>query len=573
MTVTVLDIAGNRLDLKSVLRDFSPTVRPGDVQAPVLLEDSANTLLLLGGALCNDASLEPVEDQPGSFSAIGDPTEGALVISAAQAGLWKDDLQSAMPRLAELPFDSERKRMTTVHSLPAVREVAGVKLPIEAGTCIALTKGAVDNLLEISSRVWVSGKTEPLSSDWRLRIQTSNDELAGRGMRVLGVGFRLLDQCPSDTALKEIENDLVFVGMLGMIDPARPEAKEAIRKTQTAGIRTVMITGDHPLTALHISEELGITRRGEVLTGNDLAGMSVTDLEQKVDSVSVFARVAPEHKLKIVDALQARGHIVAMTGDGVNDAPALKTADIGVAMGIVGTDVSKEASDMILLDDNFATIVNAIEEGRRIYDNIRKFVRYTMTSNAGEIWVMLAAPFLGMPLPLLPLQILWVNLVTDGLPGLALSIEPAEKDTMQRPPRSPKENIFARGMARDVLWIGLLMGLVSLAIGIAPWRSENPAWQTMIFTTLTMAQMGNALAIRSERFSLFQIGLRSNLPMVWAVLSTLALQLVLIYAPFAQNIFETVPLTFSELALCLLVSSFVFIGVELFKFIQRLRNR
>ena len=573
MTLTVLDIAGNRLDLKPLLRDFSPTVQPGDVTVPEMLSESANHLLLLGGSLCNDARLEPVEDQPGSYSAIGDPTEGALVIGAAYAGLWKEELEKSMPRVSEVPFDSERKRMTTVHKIPEIREIAGVHLPVEAGSLIAFTKGAVDGLLHISNRIYISEKVEPLTQEWHDRIEQANNELASSGMRVLGLGFKLLDEKNSADEQANIEGELVFVGMLGMIDPARPEAKAAIQKTQSAGIRTIMITGDHPLTASHISEELGINQECQVTTGSELADMSSEDLRVRVASTSVFARVAPEHKLKIVNALKANGQIVAMTGDGVNDAPALKAADIGVAMGIVGTDVSKEASDMILLDDNFATIVAAIEEGRRIYDNIRKFIRYTMTSNAGEIWVMLAAPFFGMPLPLLPLQILWVNLVTDGLPGLTLSLEPAEADTMKRPPRPPDESIFARGMTRDILWIGLLMGLVSLVVGIGPWRAGDPAWQTMIFTTLTLAQMGNALAIRSDRFSLFQIGIFSNPQLLGAVLLTLVLQLGLVYLPFAQKIFDTVPLNFTQLVICLASSTVVFFSVEIFKFFLRRRKQ
>ncbi len=306
-----------------------------------------------------------------------------------------------------------------------------------------------------------------------------------------------------------------------MIDPPRPEARAAVQTAVTAGIRSIMITGDHPLTAQFIAQELGITQNDHVLTGRELADLSADALSTQVDEVSVFARVSPEHKLRIVEALQAKGEFVAMTGDGVNDAPALKKADIGVAMGITGTDVAKEAADMVLLDDNFATIVAAVEEGRSIYDNIRKFIKYTMTSNMGEIWVMLLAPFAGMPLPLLPLQILWINLVTDGLPGLALAVEPKERDTMQRPPHNPSENIFGRGMGRHIIWVGLLMGLVSLLVGWVAWRAGNPAWQTLVFTTLTLSQMGHVLAIRSDRYSLFTIGFWSNKPLLGAVLAHL----------------------------------------------------
>jgi Ca2+-transporting ATPase len=302
--------------------------------------------------------------------------------------------------------------------------------------------------------------------------------------------------------------------------------------------------------------------------------MSVEELEKVVEHVNVYARVSPEHKLNIVQALQKHGHIVAMTGDGVNDAPALNKADIGVAMGITGTDVAKEASDIVLLDDNFATIVAAVEEGRWIFDNIRKFIKYTMTSNAGEIWVMLLAPFIGMPFPLLPLQILWINLVTDGLPGLALAIEPAERKIMQREPFNPRENIFGRGMARDILWVGLLMGFVSLGVGYWYWSIGHPQWQTMVFTTLTLSQMGNALAIRSQRDSLFQIGLLSNRAMLGAVLLTFVLQMVVVYVPFFQSIFETGPLSLRDLLISLALSTAVFWGVEIQKwFIRRSEER
>jgi Ca2+-transporting ATPase len=334
-----------------------------------------------------------------------------------------------------------------------------------------------------------------------------------------------------------------------------------------------MITGDHPLTARYIAEELGIADNGTILTGQDMAGMTLEDLEQVVADVSVYARVSPEHKLKIVEALQNRGQIAAMTGDGVNDAPALKKSDIGVAMGITGTDVSKEAADMVLLDDNFTTIVNAIEEGRTIYDNIRRFIKYTLTSNAGEIWVMVLAPFLGMPLPLVPLQILWINLVTDGLPGLAMTVEPAERDVMTRPPYKPDESVFSRGVGRQILMYGFLMGLVSLAVGYYFWSIGHPYWRTIVFTTITLSQMGNALAIRSNRDSLFKIGLLSNKAMLGAVLLTLVTQLAVVYIPFLQSLFKTGPLTASELLLCLVLSTVVFWAIEIEKWVMRLRRR
>ncbi len=529
----------------------------------------------MGGAHFNDAILETNPNEPGTYSTVGDPTEGALVVAAARAGLWKAELEKVLPRVAEIPFDSDRKRMTTIHRLEPFQDSADQKALIEKlpPACkvpyAAFTKGAVDSLLEVSNRVWVEDHEIPLDGEWQQRIQNANNQLAKNGMRVLGVAFQPLTELKENPTTDSLERDLIFVGMVGMIDPARPEVKAAVQTAQTAGIKPIMITGDHPLTALHIARELGITQQSKVITGQELSVLSIEELEQQVEDTPVYARVSPEHKLKIVQALQDKGHVVAMTGDGVNDAPALKKADIGVAMGITGTDVSKEASDMVLLDDNFATIVAAVKEGRRIYDNIRKFVKYTMTSNAGEIWVMLLAPFLGMPLPLTPIQILWVNLVTDGLPGLALTIEPAEKNTMQRPPYHPKENIFGRGMARDILWIGLLMGLVSLFAGFGYWQKGGESWHTIVFTTITLSQMGNALATRSDRNSLFTIGLWSNKPMVFSVLLTFALQLALIYVPFLQNIFNTVPLNAGELAISLGLSSIVFFCVELFKWFLR----
>ena len=572
MTVTMLDVAGNRLNFFEQVREYSPLVHPRDQPDLDLTRHPSVPLLLLSGALCNDAILE-CNEETNTYTAVGDPTEGALVIAAAQADLWKDDMEERFPRTSELPFDSDRKRMTTVHRFPVGGETLPQGLSIlqkqRQGDWIAFTKGAVDGLLLISDQVWVEDHIEPLTREWAERIQFANNEMAQKGMRVLGVAMRWLEEVPETPTEQALEHSLVFIGMSSMIDPARPEVRDAVAVTRAAGVRPVMITGDHPLTALHIGRELGIATTDKVLTGQELVKMTVEELKAVVEDISVYARVSPEHKLKIVQALQEKGHIVAMTGDGVNDAPALKRADIGVAMGITGTDVSKEASDMVLLDDNYATIVAAVEEGRRIYDNIRKFIRYTMTSNAGEIWVMLLAPFLGMPLPLLPLQILWINLVTDGLPGLALTVEPAERDTMQRPPHPPKENIFGRGMARDILVVGLLMGLVSLGVGFFAWLRDDPAWQTMAFTTLTMAQMGNALAVRSERYTLWQIGLLTNRLVLGAVLFTLILQMAVVYLPFFQNIFKTLPLSVGDLIISLSCSVLVYLGIEAYKMISR----
>lgn len=579
MTVTVLDVAGQTLSFTETLaRGRAVWLEPADAQRAAELAaecgslTSSLRLLLTGAALCNDAILQPVHAGSSTgWRALGDPTEGALVVAAAQVGLAKDELERMLPRQAEVPFTSERKRMTTLHHLQAGREsLPDCLTGLDEANWLIFSKGAVDQLLAVSGHTWVDGDVLPLNEEWRARIEAANARLAQSGMRVLGVAFRPLSQRPSGDREEDLERDLIFVGLVGMIDPPRPEVKAAVAICREAGIRPIMITGDHPLTAQHIAQQLGISTDGtQLLTGKQLDVMTVEQLEGVIEHTSVFARVSPEHKLKIVQALQDRGHVVAMTGDGVNDAPALRKADIGVAMGITGTDVAKEAADMVLLDDNFATIVSAVEEGRIVYDNIRKFVKYTLTSNAGEIWVMLLGPFLGMPLALLPLQILWVNLVTDGLPGLGLAMEPAESGTMQRPPYRLRESIFGRGLGIDIVWVGLLMGLVSLGVGLWGWLNQNVTWQTMVFTTLTLSQMGNALAIRSERDSLFRIGFRSN-RMIWAaVLLTFVLQLAVVYVPWLQEVFHTVALPPHELLISLAASTLVFWGIEMKKWLAR----
>ncbi len=354
-----------------------------------------------------------------------------------------------------------------------------------------------------------------------------------------------------------------------MIDPPRPEAAEAVARCESAGIRTVMITGDHPVTAAHIAKQLGVGGDGKLLTGAELESLTDEELEAVAAEAGVFARVSPEHKLRIVSALQRRGEVVAMTGDGVNDAPALKRADVGVAMGVTGSDVAREAADMVLRDDNFATIVAAVEEGRIIFDNIRKFIKYLLSANCGELLVMFAGPLVGMPLPLLPLQILWMNLVTDGPPALALGVEPAERDVMDRDPFEPGESVFSRGIGRDILWGGMLMGAVSLAVGWQYWSLGLEQWQTMVFTTLTLSQMTLALASRSERDSLFTLDPRTNWYLYLAVAGSTLLQLLVIYFPPAARLFETVPLSGSDLGVCLLASSVILWAVELEKFFKR----
>lgn len=570
MTVTMLDVAGQRVDLNEVIREghLSFTERLA-AQEP---RDSAQRWLLAGATLCNDAVLQRDTQDPTRFVAVGDPTEGALVVAAAQLGLWRDPLEDAMPRIEEVPFSSERKRMTTIHEVPDTLPDAMAPFGdwLNTQRYIAFTKGSVDGLVRLSAYVWANDRLEPMTSEWEARIEQANADLARQGLRVLGVAWRSFAYLPGEIKATTIETEMVFVGMIGMMDPPRPEVREAIATAKQAGIRPVMITGDHPITALQIAKDLEIVgENGRVLTGQEVAQMTALQLQSAVGEVSVYARVAPEHKLQIVEALQQQGHIVAMTGDGVNDAPALRRADIGVAMGITGTDVSKEAADMVLTDDNFATIVGAVEEGRTIYDNVRKFVKYIVTSNTGEVLVMFLSQLLGMPLPMTTLQILWMNLVTDGVPGLALGLEPTEKNTMQRAPHAPKESIFSRGLGRHVLTIGPVLALVAFGVGYFAYLGNNPAWGTMVFVTLTLSQLGHALAVRSNRESLFKIGVRTNPLLLGAVLLTLLLQLMVVYLPPFQQFFETVPLTLNDLALCLVASTAVFWAVEIEKWLVR----
>jgi len=571
MTATLLAVAGHRVDLTTPQHRADLDI--DEEPSSLLQEQPELAWLLTGAALCNNALLEPDLDRPHQFHTVGDPTEGALVMVAAHMGLWKAKLEQALPRMAEKPFDAVRKRMTTVHTIPPVttpmpeplQQVVSECLGLGEIAYIAFTKGGVGSLLEVSTQVWVHGQAAPMDEHWRQKIIENNDQLARNGLRVLGIAFRPLASQTLEPDGEPLERNLIFIGMIGMIDPVRPEVKEAVLMCQDAGIRPVMITGDHPLTAQAIARELGIVPNDSILTGQALSQLSREALVDRVEAISVYARVSPQNKLDIVQALQNQGHIVAMTGDGVNDAPALKQANIGIAMGITGTDVAKEAADMVLLDDNFATIVAATKEGRVIYDNIRKFIKYTLTGNAGELWVILLAPFLGMPLPLIPLQILWINLLADGLLALALSVEPAERKIMRRPPRRPDESIFDRGVGRGIVWIGLLLGLVLLAVAYRYWSTGQASWQTMVFTTLALSRMGMAETMRSDRDSIFRIGLLSNKPLLGAVALTFGLQMAVVYSPVLQTVFQTTSLSAIELAISVALSAIVFGAIELEK--------
>jgi Ca2+-transporting ATPase len=479
---------------------------------------------------------------------VGESTEVALAQYALDRQCERRDLENKFPRVAELPFDSRRKLMTTFH-----RTESGV---------VAIVKGAVDVLFD---------RLIPAQQANLETFERHANAMAEKGYRTLGYAIRIFDDVPENLNAAAVESSLTFIGIAGMIDPPREEAKQAVAECKAAGIKPVMITGDHKLTAQAIAKHLGIVSSKEdlVFSGPELHKMSQEEFASKVESIRVYARVDPEQKLQIISALQARNNFVAMTGDGVNDAPALKNADIGIAMGINGTEVSKEAAHMILLDDNFATIVKAVRHGRMIFDNILKFIKYIMTGNSGEIWALFLAPFLGLPIPLLAIHILWVNLVSDGLPGLALASEKAETNIMQRPPRNPKENIFAHGMGSHILFVGFLIGMLTL--GTQAWAIDRDLshWQTMVFTVLCFSQLFHVMAIRSSHRSIFRLGFLSNRSMVIALGITVLLQLTIIYTPFFNEVFKIQPLTLTELMITIAVSSIVFWVVELEKIFKR----
>lgn len=502
-------------------------------------EETGLALLLKIGCLCNHASLE----ESGNWSVIGDPTEGALLTLAAKAGIWKDELLKKNPFITEIPFDSLSKRMTTIHELDGRR--------------VAYVKGAPEILLELSSSVYEDGRVGRLSTDDKERILVAVKDMAADALRVLALAYR---EIPSgiEISSEEIERDLVLVGIVGMIDPPKEGVKEAIATCKGAGIRVVMITGDHELTAQAIAEDIGMLgKNGRVITGVELDKMGDEELGREVETIVVYARTSPQHKVRVLEALAKGGHIVAMTGDGVNDAPAVKRADIGISMGIKGTDVTREASDMVLADDNFATIVGAVEEGRGIYDNIRKFIRLLLSTNLDEILLVAGATLLGLPLPMLPIQILWLNIVSDGLPALALSFDPYEKDIMQRKPRSPKEGIF-HGMLLFVLAAAMIAFLVQMLLFIY-WKNTNfvslKRIRTMIFTSTVLFELFFVFNCRSEKRSVFRINPFENKGLVLAVALSLLLQLAVIYVPFFQPLFETVSLNASDWLIILAMSS------------------
>ncbi len=498
------------------------------------IKDQEGTVLLLHAfALNNDAAVD--DDK----LLKGDSTEIALLEVAIEHHIKQD----SWTRLAEIAFDSERKLMTTFHNYQ--------------NKIISFTKGAPDILLQ---------RCKDVDAE---KMQLQVDGMAAQGHRILGFAYRFWDQLPENPVVEIHESDLQFLGLTGIIDPPREEVFEAVAQCKTAGIVPVMITGDHPLTAKTIAERIGIlnSEKDIIITGQQLAGLDDDQFLAKVEKIKVYARVSPEQKLQIVKMLQQKGHYVAMTGDGVNDAPSLKRANIGIAMGITGTDVSKEAAHMILLDDNFSTIVKAVREGRRIYDNILKFIKYLMTTNSGELWTLLLGPMLGLPVALLPIHILWINLVSDGLPAISLSFEKAEKDIMNRPPRPPQQSVFANGRGMHMIWVGILMA--GIALSAQSWAiSHGLHWQTIVFNVLCLSQMGHVLAIRSEKQSLLGVGIFSNKPLIISVLLAMLLQFAVTYIPFLQPIFQTEALTMNEFLLVGAASSLVFFAVEIEKAIS-----
>jgi P-type Ca2+ transporter type 2C len=520
----------------------------GDRVNPI--DDSALWSLLWGCALCNDALLQYTDNQ---WQILGDPTEGALLVLAHKAGI--EVSPQSYSRVQESPFDSDRQRMSIICQ--------------QTPYYLLFAKGSPESILDRATHAFKNDQYVELTKLDRQQILAQNAHLASQGLRVLGFAYRYFTDLPSaDIA----ESELIWSGLVGMLDAPRSEVRAAVATCKAAGIRTVMITGDHPLTAEAIAKDLGIAQADSpVVSGNEIAQMDDGTLAQTIDRVNVYARVAPEHKLRIVKALQQQGELVAMTGDGVNDAPALKQADIGVAMGITGTDVSKEASDMVLLDDNFASIVAAVEEGRIVYTNIRRFIKYILGSNIGEILTIAAAPLIGLGgVPLSPLQILWMNLVTDGLPAVALALEPGDASVMQREPFQPDESIFARGLGAYIIRIGLVFAIVT--IGLMKWAFDRThavdypgdpdTWKTIIFTTLCIAQMGHALAVRSANKLVIEINPFSNPLLLWAIMGTIVLQLAVVYIAPLRSFFGTHPLSLFELGVCFGCSLLIFIWIE-----------
>jgi Ca2+-transporting ATPase len=571
MTAVRLYVANLRLDVSG--EGYQPEGKFDNYGDPVDPHDNAEIMdLLTGSLLCSDAQLEPLTPfsmggaggEQQRYRMVGDPTEGALVVAAAKAGLWRDEIEKQFPRVAEIPFDSDRKRMTTIHQRGEAEYVAYVK-------------GAPDVILPFCKTILEDGTDVPLTPGRRNHIGNTIRDLGQEGLRVLAVTYRRLDRLPDDLNADELEKDLSLIGMVAMTDPARPEVRPAVEKARRAGIRTMMITGDYPDTARAIAQQIGLLRsHGEVLTGAELESMSEAQLVARIDDVDVFARVSPQHKVRIVEALKARDQVVAMTGDGVNDAPALKRAAIGVAMGITGTDVTKETADMVLTDDNYASIVSAVEQGRIIYSNIRKFVYYLISCNLAEIMVIFLTTLAGQPPPLTAIQLLWLNLLTDGAPALALGLEHGDPDIMDQPPRPTREPIINRlmltGIVVQTIAITAIV-LIAYYIGWAWNPTDLTLARTMAFITLSASELARAYTARSERVSLFRLGVFSNKFMQYAVSLSIVLLLGAIYIPFLQPVFSTTPLGVREWTVVLPLLLMPSIAAEITKAVVRWRDR
>lgn len=533
------------------------------------------------GTLNNDAHIEHSGEQAGqeTYRMVGDPTEGAILVAALKAGASAKSLNDAYPRKQEIPFDSTRKRMVTIHAMddPTDGDISPFSKDDEKREWhIIAVKGAPDIVLELCSHIQtMENEDAKLTDAHRKEVLAANDAMTGDALRVLGVAYRMVPVLPDEINSKSLEQDLIFVGLIGMIDPARTEVKDALDTARDAGIRTIMITGDYPNTARAIAEEIGLLRPGrKVMTGTDLDALSDEEMIENVMETDVYARVSPEHKMRIVDALRANQEVVAMTGDGVNDAPAIKRADIGIAMGITGTDVAKGTADMVLTDDNYASIVSAVEQGRVIYSNIRKFVYYLLSCNAAEIMIIFLAMLFGWPIPLTAIQLLWLNLVTDGAPALALGTEPGDPDIMDHPPRPTQEPIINKFMMVGIVVQTIAITAVTLgafAIGLKSQPEHLEFAETMAFVTLSISELFRAYTARSEFYSLFRIGIFKNKLMNWAVLGSLVLIMVVIYVPFLQEIFNTNALGWEqwlEIIPLVLIPS---IAAELTKYFMRKR--
>ncbi len=540
--------------------------------------EQGTALLLQGALVCNDARLEEKtgEDGKQSWQILGDPTEGAMVVAAAKCGYRRIELNKDLPRIQEIPFDSDRKRMSTIHRVESAQDVFSA---IGSPPLIVFVKGAPDVILDLCSQTLESGQTVDLTPVMRAGVLEQNHAMASDALRVLAVACRPLQDVPANVTPEVVEKDLIFIGLLGMIDPPRPEVIDALKRARGAGLKCIMVTGDYKDTAEAIARDIGLlTPDGLVLTGPEIEKLSDEDLAARTDRLEVCCRVSPQHKTRIVDALKGRGHVVAMTGDGVNDAPALKRANIGVAMGITGSDVAKQTADMILTDDNFASIVAAIEQGRIIYSNIRKFVYFLLACNVGEILIIFGSMLVGLPIPLKPVQLLWLNLVSDGAPALALGLEKGDPDIMDSPPRSPTEPVINRDMAIGIGVVGVVDALAILGVfylALQRYPDQLIVAQTIAFVTLCSSELIRAFTARSEHYSIFSIGFLSNRWMVWAVGVSFLLVLMVVYVPFLQPFFDTVPLSADDWMLMLPFFFASPVAMELLKlyFRKRMANQ